>query len=187
MSLSPIFAFFSQSPPASPTHAPRPAAAGTAPKHKPSHTRSTSVTLFTHQDGKNFEVAIVRLDDGVPAANVDPDLRGGGHGRSEAARIGGTTIIRPREEDWDSDDWDNDAEDLDFTIRRLSPAMRDAGSEADHGRARREERQRIDEWDGNVEDLEVPPVAAWAERLERPEWVRRQGDADVWRTRLAEY
>lgn len=181
-SLSPIFAFFSQSPPASPTQS-----SGAAPKHKPSHKRSTSVTLFTHQDGKKFEVAIVRLDDNAPVASVNA----GGYDHNEDAARGDTAATNPREEDWDSDDWDEDAEDLDSTLSRLpqmaAEAAQAAEVNADRSRAKGEERSSVDDWDGDTEDLEEPPVAAWAERLERPESMRRQRDADAWRTRLAEY
>lgn len=152
-----------------------------------SDSKVSNVTLFTHQDGKKFEVTIVRLDE-----SLDLDS---GNSRSY------------REEDWDSDDWDEDAEDWAeppapqpqsqalLQLRRHRVAKQYCTEEAllvmtqqrpEATGAEREDDRRVHDWDGDAEDLEERPVPKWSERPDRPDGVRRARDADVWRTRLGE-
>lgn len=171
---SPIFAFFSSpiSPPQTPASTSRPTTA-----NSDSYWES-NVTLFTHQDGKKFQVSIVRLDE-----HVDVDSDNLGH----------------REEDWDSDDWDEDAEDLEepvpqpyFPQPQHSHARLHRTSVIEEDNSRQQDHRTVDDWDGDAQDLEEEeeeeeqPVAKWGERPDRPGWVRRQRDADVWRTRLGD-
>lgn len=151
----------------------------------------SNVTLFTHQDGKKFEVTIVRLDEAVDLVDAD-------------------NMRSYREEDWDSDDWDEDAEDWaeptplllqqqpQPPLRLHRVATTEDWADRTESRAREEERRpeargrdqvesrKIANWDGDAEDLEERPVAKWSERPERPDWARRRRDTDVWRTRLGE-
>lgn len=137
----------------------------------------SNVTLFTHQDGKKFQVTIVRLDE---TAEIDSEDAMGTY----------------REEDWDSDDWDEDAEDLEEPTPQpvLQPqaqmplyrAVREEYSRTGESLPSREDQRTVDDWDGDAQDLEEQPAAKWSERPDRPDWVRRQRDADVWRTRLGE-
>lgn len=168
---SPIFAFFSLpiSPPQTPIVSKAPSMT--------SEPLGSNVTLFTHQDGKKFQVTIMRLDETV---EVDSDPVG-----------------NYREEDWDSDDWDEDAEDLEepapqpllspqLQIRLSRALVEECRGAGESGADRGDHHRAVDDWDGDAQDLEEQPVAKWSERPDRPDWGRRQRDADVWRTRLGE-
>lgn len=168
----PILAFFSS--PVSPPQTPAPASRATTKQSDP---WGTNVTLFTHQDGKKFQVTIVRID--------------------ETAQIESDILSSYREEDWDSDDWDEDAEDLAEPVSQPFPqphaqlplhrvVTKEKGGRQDAGGAEREDHRTVDDWDGDAQDLEEQSAAQWSERPDRPDWVRRQRDADVWRTRLGE-
>lgn len=178
---SPIFAFFSSpiTPPQTPVSVSKPTTTTTS---SDSYWES-NVTLFTHQDGKKFQVSIIRLDENV---DVDSDDMGG-----------------HREEDWDSDDWDEDAEDLEEPVPqpyypqqsshvRLHPALvaEDASRTPEQSGADRLDHTTVDDWDGDAQDLEETEEEQQQQvangRPDRPDWARRQRDADVWRTRLGE-
>lgn len=104
-----------------------------------------------------------------------------------------------REEDWDSDDWDEDAEDLEEPVPqpyypqpqsqiRLHPALLsdDAARTPEQSGAGRQDYRTVADWDGDAQDLEEEEQPVANGRPDRPDWVRRQRDADVWRTRLGE-
>lgn len=142
-----------------------------------SEPQESNVTLFTHQDGKQFQVTIVRLDETV---EIDSSATG-----------------TYREEDWDSDDWDEDAEDLEEPepqpllqsqpqLSLYRALMEEEYRRPEGSRVDREDHRTVDDWDGDAQDLEEQPVAKWSERPDRPDRIRRQRDADVWRTRLGE-
>lgn len=111
-------------------------------------------------------------------------------------------ILSHREEDWDSDDWDEDAEDLEEPVPQpyFPQSQQQQQSHArlhqqtsvvmtEEDASRRQDHRTVDDWDGDAQDLEEEeeqPVAKWSARPDRPDWVRRQRDADVWRTRLGE-
>ncbi|CAN8098241.1 unnamed protein product [Discula destructiva] len=162
----------------------RPASTPTTSESE-SDSKEPRVALFTHQDGKKFEVTIVRLDGAVDLTPVQGD---------------GVTSSDPWvEEDWDSDDWDEDAEDWEeaapfpYMSPNYQKTAHDWARSASVGlndwrvELREDEAGQVDDWDLDLEDLDKkPPVAGLAQKLERKGRMQRQRVADVWRTRLGE-